>query len=39
MSVTVTVALAGSAAAVSGMPLIAPVVPTMPSPDGRPVAL
>ena len=38
VSVTVTVARAVFASAVSGVPLIAPVVLSMPSPDGRPVA-
>ena len=39
VSVTVTVALAVFVSAVSGEPLIAPVVLWMLSPDGRPVAL
>ena len=38
MSVTVTVALAVFASAVSGVPLMTPVPVSMPSPDGRPVA-
>ena len=38
VSVTVTVALAVFASAVPGVPLIAPVVLSMPSPGGRPVA-
>ena len=38
MSVTVTVASAVFASAVPGVPLIAPVVLSMPSPGGRPVA-
>ena len=38
VSVTVTVASAVFASAVSGVPLIAPVVLSMPSPGGRPVA-
>ena len=38
VSVTVTVAPVVFASAVSGVPLIAPVVLSMPSPGGRPVA-
>ena len=38
VSVTVTVALAVFASAVSGVPLTTPVPLSMPSPGGRPVA-
>ena len=38
-SVAVTVAVAAFAAAVSGVPLMAPVLEWMVSPEGRPVAL
>jgi hypothetical protein len=38
VSVTVTVASAVFASAVSGVPSMTPVPVSMPSPDGRPVA-